>query len=226
MNEIPDSIKHIFAQLKNEITSLHARWKIYSQLFAHSEERTKLLNRSAPTFFVFIHEVLIDHIQLAIGKLTDDPGTGDKQNLSLRMLDEHVKELKIDSLSAKLKDIRVDLFGADPPTNSLKCEAIRKHRNKRIAHFDYNTAISDAIETLPGVSRQMIEDVLFLMRNYMNTIEGYFCQSTYLYEDPMIGPYDTEALISILEDGLLFRGLEVESLEKKYELNNEDQDQN
>ncbi len=39
MSEIPDPLKELFEKLKNEITSLHARWKIYRQLFAHSGER-------------------------------------------------------------------------------------------------------------------------------------------------------------------------------------------
>ena len=218
MNKIPDPIKEVFAELRDEITSLHARWKIYRELFAHSEERTKLLKKSAPTFFVFIHEVLIDHIQLSIGKLTDPPGTGDKQNLSLRMLHRQVLELHDENLSSKLESILVELCGDEASNKVGKCTPIKTHRNKRIAHFDYKTAIPHGIDPLPGVSRQMIEDVLLLMRDYMNTIERYFCQSAYLYQSPMIGPYDTEALLTILKDGLEFRRLEVESLQKQYGL--------
>ncbi len=60
-----------------------------------------------------------------------------------------------------------------------KCDTIRTRRNKRIAHFDLNTSIQLRTDPLPGVSRQMIEDVLAGLRKYMNTIEGYYCQSEY-----------------------------------------------
>jgi hypothetical protein len=109
MSKIPDPLKEVFGQLKSEITSLHARWKIYRQLFALSDERSRLLNKTAPTFFFFIHEVLIDHIQLSIGKLTDPAGSRDKENLSLRMLHRQVIELHDENLSSKLESILVEL---------------------------------------------------------------------------------------------------------------------
>lgn len=222
VREIPESIKDVFAQLKNEITSLHARWKIYRQLFAHSDDRIRLLNRSAPTFFLLIHGVLIDEIQLSIGKLTDPAGIYKNENLSLKKLHEQVQKLGKDRLSSKLNDILVDLCGEHKQNIPGKCDTIRTRRNKRIAHFDLNTSIQLSTDPLPGVSRQMIEDVLASLRKYMNTIEGYYCQSEYRYHDPIIGPYDAEALVALLEYGLKFKHLEIESVKKRYGLNDED----
>jgi hypothetical protein len=221
MSEIPDPLKELFEKLKSEITSLHARWKIYRQLFAHSDERIRLLNRSASRFFLFIHEVLIDHVQLSIGKLTDRACTGRKENLSIYRLHEQVEQLDDADLSSKLKEILVDLCGQRSPKKSGKCEIIRTRRNKRIAHFDLNTSIQHGSDPLPGVSRQMIEDVLVLLRQYMNTIEGYYCQREHRYHDPIIGP-DTEALVAVLKDGLEFRRLAIESLAKCYGLSDDD----
>ena len=222
MNDMPESIKEIFDELKNEITSLHARWKIYRQLYGHSPDRIPLLNRCAPTFFFFIHGVLIDELQLSIGKLTDPARTGKNENLSLKKLHEQVKELGDEKLSSKLNDILVDLCGDHKPNKPGKCEAIRTRRHKRIAHFDLITSIQPGTDPLPGVSRQMIEDVLASLRKYMNTIEGYYCQSEYRYHDPIIGPYDAEALVALLEYGLKFKHLEIESVKKRYGLNDED----
>jgi hypothetical protein len=218
MSEIPGPIKEVFGQLKSEITSLHARWKIYRQLFAHSDERSRLLNKTAPTFFFFIHEVLIDHIQLSIGKLTDSAHTGDKENLSLHRLHEQVEKLDDADLSSKLKEILVDLCGQRSPKKSGKCEIIRTRRNKRIAHFDLNTSIQHGSDPLPGVSRQMIEDVLALLRQYMNTIQGHYCNNAYLYNGPAVAPHDTETLVALLEDGLELRRSEIELLAQLYRL--------
>jgi hypothetical protein len=223
VSEVPDSIKEVFEQLKSEITSLHARWKIYRQLFGHSDERIGLLNRCAPTFFFFIHGVLIDEIQLSIGKLTDRARTGKNENLSFKKLHEQIEELGDEVLSSTLSEILIDLCGEpNNPDKPGRCEVIRNRRHKRIAHFDLKTLIQPDTDPLPGVSRQMIEDVLALVRKYMNTIEGYYCQSEYRYHDPIIGPYDGEALVAVLEDGLEFRRLEIESVKKRYELSDED----
>ncbi len=222
MNDVPESIKVVFDQLKNEITSLHARWKIYRQLFAHSDARVRLLNSCASTFFFFIHGVLIDEIQLSLGKLIDRATIGGNENLSLLRLQEQVEKLGDQGLSSKLSEILVELCGVPNSSDKPgKCGAIRTHRNKRIAHLD-NASIQPGADPLPGVSRQMIEDVLVLMRKYMNTIEGYYCQSEYRYHDPIIGPYDGEALVALLEDGLEFRRLEIESVKKRYGLSDED----
>jgi hypothetical protein len=208
MNDIPEPIRDVFEQLKNEITSLHARWKIYRQLFAHSDERIRLLNTCAPTFFFFIHGVLIDEIQLSLGKLTDPARTGRFDNLSLKQLQKQVDDLGDQRLSTKLRDILLELCGdRNNPDTPGKCEAIKTRRDKRIAHLDLNSSIQLGGDPLPGISRQMIEDALGLVRKYMNTIEDHYCQSEYRYHDPIIGPYDGEALVACLRDGLDFRQL-------------------
>ncbi len=127
-----------------------------------------------------------------------------------------------ENLSSKLESILVELCGDKASNKVGKCAPIKTHRNKRIAHFDLNTSIQHGADPLPGVTPQIIEDVLTLLRNYMNTIEGHYCQSEYRFHDPIIGPYDTEALVAVLGDGLEFRRLEIESLAKCYGLSDDD----
>ena len=208
MNDVPESIRDIFNKLRNEVTSLHARWKIYRQIFAHSDKRIALLNKCAPTFFFVIHGVFIDEIQLSLSRLTDSARTGKYEHLSLAQLQERVKSLGHDGLSSTLSDILVEIYGIrNSQDKPGKRKAIWTPRCKRLAHFDLDTSLNPDVDPLPGVSRQMIEDMLALVRKYMNTIEGYYCQSQYLYHDPIIGPHDGEALVAILKWGVRFHEL-------------------
>ena len=93
MSDMPESMKDLFSELKNEILWLHARWKIYRQLFAHSARRIDLLNQSARVFFIIVHTTLLDEIQISFGKITDPALTGKHENLSLDQLQERVEVL-------------------------------------------------------------------------------------------------------------------------------------
>lgn len=207
MNEMPESIEKIFDEIKNEVFWLHAQWKIYRQLFAHSAKRADLLNKCARVFFLTIHETLLDEIQLSLGKLTDPARTGRHENLSLLQLQERMENLGDQQLSSQLNEILVELCGdRNNPDNPGKCEPIRTRRNKRLAHFDLNTSLQLDEEPLPGVSRQMIEDVLSLVRRYMTTIGIRLCQTETNYEPVMAGE-DGEALVACLKDALDFSEL-------------------
>ena len=208
MSDMPESIKDVFDELKNEILWLHAQWKIYRQLFAHSARRVDLLNRSARVFFIIVHATLLDEIQLSLGKLTDPARTGKHENLSLAQLQERVETLGDQALSSQLNEILVELCG---DRNNLdkpgKCKAIRIRRNKRLAHFDLDTSLQLDAEPLPGISRQMIEDALSLIRKYMNTIGIRLSQTETAYERVTMSGDDGEALIAWLKDGLDFNEL-------------------
>ncbi len=199
MKEVPESIGDIFEKLKTEIMWLHARWKLYRQIFAHNEKRIDLLNECAPVFFIVIHGVLVDEVQVTLSKLTDSARTGRYENLSFEQIQKRVEALGNYELSSQLRKILDDLHD--------KCKVFRHRRNKRLAHFDLNTALELDTEPLPGVSRQMIEDALRLVREYMNTIGIHYAETQTGYEHPSMSGSDGEALISWLKDGLDFSEL-------------------
>jgi hypothetical protein len=208
MSDRPESINGIFDELKNEIMWLHAEWKIYRQLFAHNDKRIDLLNETAKDFFLVIHTVLINEIQLTLAKLCDTARTGKHENLSLAQLQERIEGLGDQGLSSRLNEILTKLCG-DPkcPDKPGKCRAIRDRRHKRLAHFDLKTSIQPEADPLPGVSRQMIEDVLSLVREYMNTIGIHYSQTETNYQNPIMWGTDGDALVALLKDGLDFSEL-------------------
>jgi hypothetical protein len=196
MSNIPSDVDEVFQELKTEVTWLHARWITYRQLFAHSPKRIDLLNECASTFFYTIQDVLIGDVQIALSKLTDPARTGANKNLSLEQLQERIEKRGEPNLQATLRQILDQL--------KQKCVPFRTWRNKRLAHLDLTTAMKSTPNPLPGVSRQMVEEALELVRKYLNAIEINYDKSETGYEHFIMTATDGEALISMLKYGLRY----------------------
>jgi hypothetical protein len=100
--KLPPDIADVFDELDQHISSLHAHWLIFEQLFATSKERVELLNQCAPIFFRLCQDLFWDSVILSIGRLTDPQKSAGKDTLSLDQLLS-----KVDS--AKYPDLRDSL---------------------------------------------------------------------------------------------------------------------
>ena len=194
----PDEIADVFEELKTEVTWLHGRWIIYRQLYAESERRIDLLNESASTFFFILQDVLIGEIQVSLSKLTDPPRSGSHENLSLELLQQRLESTSNTELALSTRQT----------LNALQhnCEPFRQWRNKKLAHLDLLTAMEASPNPLPGTSRQMIEDSLELVREYLNSIERSYCASETGYEH-FIMQSDGDHLVALLRNGLRYEEL-------------------
>ncbi len=175
---------------------MHGKWTIYRQLFATSDKRLDMLNKTAAAFFIMVQELLIGDIQLSLTKLTDPAGK--RKNLSFELLQKQVKVHDY-GLSSQLGKVLDNL--------NDKCGVFRFRRNKRLAHLDFDTAMKKGAQPLPGISRQMIEDALSLVREYMNTVERHYYQRETIYQRPIMARSDGNALVAILRHG--FRYMEL-----------------
>jgi len=198
MSNMPESIKDLFEKLQNEILWLHTQWEIYRQLFDHSDKRILFLD-TCSSVFVVIHRVLVNEVQLSFSKLSDPARTRRDENLSLWQLQEQVKMLGDEGLSEQLRR-KLDEIAE-------KFKVFRSRRNKRLAHFDLSTSLRPSLNPLPIVSQQMIEDALILVSEYMNTVEGHYCQRQCLYEHGIELKRDADALVTILKFGFRFKEL-------------------
>ena len=171
VNTLGPQLGPIYNALTNEITSLHGKWNQYRKLFATSEERIDLLNRSASYFFWLIQETLLEDVLLHLARLTDlaDHGRG-RTNLTLRQLPDLISD------SALKRDV-TDLVGRAVAATSAAVD----WRHRRLAHRDLALALAPVgaqLATsrgpLAGVSRADIEAALAAFRNVLNRIEAYF----------------------------------------------------
>jgi hypothetical protein len=196
MNNIPEPVYEVFDRIRKEVLWMHVTWTIYRQLFAHSEQRIELLNKCGGLAFRIFEETLWDGIQLSLTKLTDPATSFGKDNLTFEQLQARLEKSEDTTPCAKLRNLLDGLKD--------KCAAVRRHRNKRLAHFDLKTAMQDGANLDP-ISRRMIEEVLSLVREYMNIIDSHYDQNDTKYEQVLgISTADGNALVAWLKDGLEF----------------------
>jgi hypothetical protein len=193
---IPESLREIFRELRSAVVWLHGHWIIYRQLYAKSSERVELLNESAGTFFSLLQNILLHDTVLAIARLTDRSEIRGRENLVLGQL---VEKLDSSSYPDLMEKLTASLGAVDS-----KCKVFRKKRNRQVAHSDLMAALKVESEPLPGISREMVEDALKAIRDYMNEFEVYFCKSTMIYEH-FIMDSDGEALIWQLKRAVDYR---------------------
>ena len=81
---------------------------------------------------------------------------------------------------------------------------VRARRNKKIAHSDYQTLLGGATSALPGPSRQEIDEILVVLRQFMNAIAERFGK-THIFYQASTPDAAAPALLMILKAGLRYR---------------------
>lgn len=193
------AIDDVWRVIDYEVAWLHGRWAIYRQLYGTSEARVEVLNQSAGTFAYMLQDVLLDDVQLGLAKLGDPATTRVKgntvENLTLRNLCQLV------TASGGLVTELPSLLAAYDDA----CANARERRNKRIAHFDMQTALKNKA-SLRGPSREEIEIALEALRSVVNYISLHFTGTQTAYELTVLDS-DGDSLIGALKRGLRYREL-------------------
>jgi len=182
----------LYHALYKDVTWLHAKWLEYRKLYAQSEERVDLLNRTAPFFFRLVQDVLWKDVLLHIARLTDPPKHQKFENLTLRRLPDGVSD---GGLADELRSL--------VRTALERCEFARQWRNKRLAHRDLALAIDAKAAPLPAVSRQQVEEALASVRTIMNRLHDFYLQGAVAYER-FLAHDDADALVCHLAVGARF----------------------
>jgi hypothetical protein len=151
----------VFNLLQNDVIWLHARWKLYRQLYARSPERVDFLNKVAGHFAGVLQNTLYEDVLLNLARLTDPPRSGSGQeNLSLRKLPRLIPDPALRSAVEAL--VR----------SALKaCEGARTWRNKYIAHRDLALALASTSDPPGAPSRAEIEAALGAIRAVLDRLE-------------------------------------------------------
>jgi len=196
-SSMPAAIREVFKELKSEVTWLHGRWHMYTQLFLYSEKRISLLNECAGVFFHVLQDVLLGDTVLVLSKLGDPAKQHKYSNLSFAQLRDRVLAHGDASLSAEVKSLVSQYAGAIEP--------FRRWRDKRLAHLDLETAITAPIP-LPGITANIVTAALDVARQILNAVESRFDHATTLYTLFRLRT-DAGAVIGLLKGGLRFEQL-------------------
>lgn len=200
---MPNDMKDAYERLHQEVSGLHAKWKIFRQLYSASEERIALLRDTTPGFFGLIQLVLLDDISLSISRLTDPLKSTGKDNLSLQRLVERIEaETDADFLVKTQKSIE----GIQE-----HCSAFRVHRNRRIAHRDLKTVFGYHPEPLPNIEGKKIDDALKMIAAFMNEIQGRYEDAETAY-DQVIIQGDGDDLVFFLSQAVEYNELKFKNI--------------
>jgi hypothetical protein len=190
------TLNEIYEKLKIDVLWLHGRWKIYRQLFGTNEKRIDLLNQASGNVFIILKESLLNDVTLNLCRLTDAYIMKDKKNICLESI---LNKLNIKAHANIIQKLRKQY-------NKLKkfCLTFRKHRNKRLAHRDWNVGLNRYRGNLPGISRKKVEKALSELRKFLYLFEDYFNISSPSYNN-ISTRSDGDTLIYTLKQAIAFR---------------------
>ena len=170
---------------------MFGRWKIHDQLFGSGPDNVDLLNASGSNVFHLLQALFIENVFLTLSRLTDKGQQGAFENISLPSL--------VEKASRGLTEERRDDLGNRMNALSRAVKNVRTHRNKRIAHRDAATAMSE--KALPSVSYGEVDYALQLTRELMGELWLHLRNASTDY-DPHV-PYGSDGtkLLAVLRRG-------------------------
>jgi hypothetical protein len=172
---MPDNVQSAFDILSRDTTNLHGAWKTFAALYMRNSPRSKLLARTANTFFQHLRVMILTDVILGISRLLDRPEMCGRENLVLETLSNAVSDT---SIHAELVDRIASLRQlADP---------IIKTRHRKFSHRDRLVATSASGEALPGITGNLVRDVLKGISDFLNAIEQYYLGGQCGYEHTVV----------------------------------------
>ncbi|MFN3872575.1 MAG: hypothetical protein ACK4R9_06205 [Ignavibacterium sp.] len=213
-NDVSEDFTSAFEKIKDEVINFHYYWIIFKQFFATNQSRIEIINKTTPSVFLIIFELLKDYITLETSKLTDPAQSGPYKNLSLLYLHNYLKDKIEKTTFNELEKILNDLISAS--------KIFRNRRNKLVSHLDLRTSLDESLKSSLSFFVKDVENVLKLLSNYINTIDFYLNNAETLFEQFIISDDDNveDLLIrlakSLAYDDLVKKGLIERKLWKEF----------
>ena len=172
-SQIPSPLLDLFKYLDRELMRLYVLWADYQDLYLRDEQRVEVLNRTAQSFFGQCQYLLRNDIFLSLARMTDPLESAGKENLTLYRI-EHLLPAEFPT------DIREDIKGKIKAIVE-DTRPIRDWRNRRLAHNDLALTLDYSANPLPGVTRETVDHILFMVGECLNPIRRHFDKSTTWY---------------------------------------------
>ena len=192
----------IFHALRNELLWLFEKWTEYVELFGTKQSRVELVNQAASHFFGIVQNTLWENTLLHIARITDNEKSAGKENLTIRRLPKLIEKQSC----KKEVEALIDKI-------NKKREFCKDWRDRHIAHSDLKLAIWEDAEKLKPASRKQVIELLKLIAKALNTVSGYYTDSTIFFEG--IGNINgSVSLLHVIDDGLRAKKKRLEDIEK------------
>jgi AbiU2 len=180
----------VFHALVCEVHHLHVKWGDYTALF-DKEKRVALLNQVAPAYFARLQDMYVHDTFLHISRLTDEPKNGKYRHLTINGL---VAMIDVRELRRKLSPMVKDM--------NRMAKVLRKWRDRKIAHTEYELALGHATEPLPPTTRAKTRETIEAIAAVLNAICAHYCDSNHRFRYESRAGTGALALLHCMDDGL------------------------
>jgi hypothetical protein len=170
-SKYPASIREVFPCLAGEVCDLRQAWEVYSHLFMEEKDLTDAMAERLGGVLGMFQSMLQDEMFLSIARLTDRDSRM-QANLSLWSLLAAIPDAHDAGFDQNVRSALDRVCAA--------AAGVRKHRHKRIAHFDLRVSLSSAI--LPVVTFKEIREVLEQIESFLNLFYWEFEKTTMLFD--------------------------------------------
>jgi hypothetical protein len=170
-SKYPDPIQGTFPYIAAETCVLRQAWAVYHRLFIEDKRLTGIMSQRLGGLLGLFQTMLQDAMLLSIARLTDKDNRS-QPNLSLWCLEKAIPFAKGRGFSAEVSDSLRDIWTA--------ADNIRKHRHKRIAHFDRNVSLK--VVPLPQVRVAEIKVLIEMIEKCLNLFFWEFERSTMMFD--------------------------------------------
>jgi hypothetical protein len=172
--KIPQELQKLYGYLFGALIETHESLRALERLYMNDDVVT-LLNSEGPEFFALLRELLIHNIILCIARLTDEPGTGRRENwtlsrLLLELSDQKYSKLR-DQLDEKYKRIE-----------KMSCR-VRLYRHKLLAHADKVECLKANTNLGKNITIKFIRHLLKQIADFLNTFDHEFTNNENDYPD-------------------------------------------
>jgi hypothetical protein len=141
---------------------------------------------------------MVDEVHLTLSRLGDPARTGRRRNLTLETLAEEIEQLGEAGLALVVRQ-KLEAYRD-------ACDLIVERRNRRIAHYDWQTHQPASTEGLQGPSRAEIKNAMDALRILMRAVFEHFEHSYMAYEHFVMND-DGENLMLAVAQALRYREL-------------------
>jgi hypothetical protein len=187
-SKYPEVIREVFSRIAGETCALREMWLIYHGLFMDDEILTKMMIGRLDPLLGVLQSLLEDSLFMSISRLTDK-NSGYQSNLSVWTLQAAIPFANTADFDTK---VRASLTAIENAASH-----IRKHRHKRVAHFD--RAVGLKLATLPEIKFTAFKNVIELIEEYLNHFFWEFEQTTMMFHMQSAHDITGKAEIAVLK---------------------------
>ena len=175
----------VYNRLHAECTMLNSTWRQFVELFGTSEKRVEVITWSASHFFWVVRDVFLESTLLKLSRITDPAATGNKRNVTLRLLPPLVDSVLRPEVEGRLDAV------------SAATAFARDWRNRHIAHYDFALIFDQAAAPLTPATRRDISEAIKAVNEVLNLVEDHYLHSMTAFEH-LIAAGQADDLLQLL----------------------------